>query len=74
MRLARDGTQRIAFYPSKLGGNQVAVIAAKSRQGDKTCWTKPRSSCAAAAMGIVKGRSPYEHDTWLTIERPVDDG
>jgi hypothetical protein len=55
--------QRIAFYPSKLSGNQVAVIAPTYRQGDKpvlslvegTCWTKPWSSAQLRLWGFESG-------------------
>ena len=36
----------------KPGSDQVSERCAKGHRGDKTGWTKPRSSRAALAMGI----------------------
>jgi hypothetical protein len=34
------------------GGNQASDWSQNERGEDKTCWTKPRSRSAVAAMGI----------------------
>src|SRR5439155_14497842 len=41
----------------KPGSNQASERSPKERRGDKTSWTKPRSSTAVWTMGIVKARS-----------------
>src|SRR6266511_2961707 len=58
----------------KPGGNQVSAKSPKWRQGDKTCWTKPRSSASVAAMEIVKWGRSAECGAWLAIDREVGEG
>ena len=53
----------------KPGSNQAPERSPKERRGDKTGWTKPRSSTAVWTMGIVKARSSAERGAWLAIPR-----
>jgi hypothetical protein len=53
--------QRIAFYPSKLGGNQAAESVPRCLAGDKTCWAKPRSSTQARLWGFERTE---KHKVW----------
>jgi hypothetical protein len=53
----------------KVGGDQVAAKSEEvSPGGIKRGWTKPRSRCAASAMGIVSWRSAVGRSSWLKIE------
>jgi hypothetical protein len=43
-----------------------------SLRGIKRGWTKPRSRCAASAMGIVSWRSPVGQGQWMAVEIGAD--
>src|SRR6266508_2403396 len=68
-----DSFERLTYSVLSLkhGGNEVSAKSPKWRQGDKTCWTKPRSSASVAAMEIVKWGRSAECGAWLAIDREV---
>ena len=68
-RQASLGALTDSVLSLKPGSNQASERSPKERRGDKTGWTKPRSSTAVWTMGIVKARSSAERGAWLAIPR-----
>src|SRR5437879_8801841 len=66
---ASNGLITYSVLSLKPGSNQASERSPKERRGDKTGWTKPRSSTAVWTMGIVKARSSAERGAWLAIPR-----